>query len=259
MTADDSLLLGEHGKNGSNGSLTDSTDTGHSKEEEPSTPDDMYWYEPPPVIKPPTGKQHGKGGVFYGGSWLDIEDCAGTFVTENCASCEHKTACPRSQSRNATFDTDYDVMLIGAGCIGAAIARELSKYKLKILWVEAADDVSQGATKGNSGIVHAGYDDKPGSKRAKFCWKGNQMFAKLDRELRFGYQMNGSLVVAFNQKDMEHLEILRKRGETNGVKFLRIVDQRELRKMEPHISKEAIGALYSPDAGNVIPYVRSSI
>ena len=225
-----------------------------------STKDD-YWYEPAPVIKAPMGKQHGKGGVFYGGSWLDIEDCANFVSAENCSNCEHKhtSACPRSQSRNVSNQDCYDVLLIGAGCIGAAIARELSKYQLKILWVEAADDVSQGATKGNSGIVHSGYDDKPGTNRAKYCWKGNQMFADLDRELRFGYQINGSLVVAFNDDDMKHLEELRQRGETNGVKFLRIVDQDELRKMEPHISEKAVGALYSPTAGNVIPYVRVAV
>ena len=116
--------------------------------------------------------------------------------------------------------------------------------------------VSQGATKGNSGIVHAGYDDKPGTNHAKFCWKGNQMFPQLDKELRFGYQLNGSLVLAFNQEEMKHLEELKKRGETNGVQRLQIINQEELRKKEPYVNPKAIGALYSPDAGNVIPYVR---
>jgi len=151
-------------------------------------------------------------------------------------------------------DGSYDVVIIGSGCIGAAIARELSKYALSILWVEAADDVSQGATKGNSGIVHAGYDDTPNTNRAKYCWKGNQMFSQLDKELRFGYQKNGSLVLAFTNDEREHLDVLKARGETNGVERLRIVDQKELRDMEPYVNPEAIAALYSPDAGNVIPY-----
>lgn len=146
------------------------------------------------------------------------------------------------------------MVIIGAGCIGAAIARLLSQYKLSILWLEAADDVSQGATKGNSGIVHAGYDDTPGTNRAKYCWKGNQMFAKLDKELRFGYQRNGSLVVAFTKEEKKVLKELLNRGRTNGVQTLRILDQTELRKMEPHINPDAIAALFSPDAGNVIPY-----
>lgn len=80
------------------------------------------------------------------------------------------------------------------------------------------------------------------------------MFAALDRELRFGYQRNGSLVVAFNDQDVEHLEELKKRGETNGVQRLRIIDQAELQRLEPAINKSAIAALHAPDAGNVIPY-----
>ena len=197
---------------------------------------------------------------------MDIEDCDGVFniSEEKCSGCPNNTPqkpCPRSRSRprengnGQEQDRVYDVLIVGAGCIGSAIARELSRYSLDILWVEAADDVSQGATKGNSGIVHAGYDDTPGGNHAKYCWPGNQMFSQLDKELRFGYQINGSLVVAFNESDLEHLEVLKKRGETNGVQNLKIVDQKELRKMEPHINQEAIAALYSPDAGNVIPYV----
>jgi succinate dehydrogenase hydrophobic anchor subunit len=134
------------------------------------------------------------------------------------------------------------------------VARELSKFRLSILWVEAADDVSQGATKGNSGIVHAGYDDTPGTNRAKYCWNGNQMFAQLDRELRFGYQRNGSLVLAFTQEECDHLQTLKQRGETNGVQRLEIINQQQLLEMEPNVNPQAIAALYSPDAGNVIPY-----
>jgi hypothetical protein len=209
-------------------------------------------------------RQHGVKGVYYAGEWLDIEDCDGKFAVSegSCSGCDFEEACPRSLSRNAAAAMKdpkkeqhvYDVLIVGAGCIGAAIARELSRYQLSVLWVEAADDVSQGATKGNSGIVHAGYDDTPGSNRAKYCWSGNQMFAQLDKELRFGYQKNGSLVVAVTADETKVLEELKRRGETNGVKRLRIIEQKELREMEPFINPNAIAALYSPDAGNVIPY-----
>jgi hypothetical protein len=97
-----------------------------------------------------------------------------------------------------------------------------------VLILEAADDVTQGATKGNSGIVHAGFDDKPGTNRAKYCWPGNQMFPQLDRELRFGFQKTGSLVVARNDTDMALLDELLERGHKNGVQNLRIVKQEEL-------------------------------
>lgn len=108
------------------------------------------------------------------------------------------------------------------------LARELSKFKLSVLVLEAADDVTQGATKGNSGIVHAGFDDVPNTNRAKFCWPGNQMFADLDKDLHFGYQKNGSLVIASTEEEEKHLEELKRRGEINGVERLRIVDKKEL-------------------------------
>jgi L-2-hydroxyglutarate oxidase LhgO len=215
----------------------------------------------------PIPHQHGVHGVYYGGDWLDMEDCDHLFSlnpsssSSSCSTCDHQDACPRSKSRNSSSSNDinntkvYDVLIIGAGCIGSAIARELSRYQqLSVLLVDAADDVSQGATKGNSGIVHAGYDDTPNTNRSKYCWKGNQMFAQLDRELRFGYQKNGSLVIATNDKEIKVLEELMKRGATNGVERLRIVQQAELREMEPHVHPSAVAALYAPDAGNVIPY-----
>ena len=124
-------------------------------------------------------KQHGVSGAYVGGEWVNIEDCAEHFnIKGGSGSCGGDcSVCPRSRSRHTSANSDgsYDVVIIGAGCIGAAVARELSKTTASVLLLEAADDVTQGATKGNSGIVHAGYDDKPGSRRAEFCWKGNQM------------------------------------------------------------------------------------
>jgi hypothetical protein len=217
-------------------------------------------------------RQHGVRGVYYGGEWIDIEDCGSVFdgtvnPTQNdCDACIHP--CPRSRTRttkakhyvasmngNDAYEV-YDIVLIGAGCIGASIARALCQIAdLSILWVEAADDVSQGATKGNSGIVHAGYDDTPGSVRAQHCWKGNQMFAQLDRELRFGYQKNGSLVIATTQDEVQELLNLYQRGQVNGVQNLEVItDTAKLRQMEPYVADNAIAALYAPDAGNVIPY-----
>lgn len=186
---------------------------------------------PPPIIRQP--KQHGVNGVYYGGEWVDIEDCSSSFSCATCPNKEHEKPCPRSRTRHSSSlrgtPNHYDIVIIGAGCIGGAIARELSKYQLSVLVLEAADDVSQGATKGNSGIVHSGYDDLPGSLRAKFCWSGNQMFEQLDKELRFGYQRNGSLVLARNDKEILVLEELLERGRVNGVQDLRIIRQKELR------------------------------
>jgi glycerol-3-phosphate dehydrogenase len=204
---------------------------------------------------------HCDGGAWVGGDWVPIEECAARFLCRNqktSAHCkpENCAACPRGRSRHSAAKPDgsYDVAIIGAGCIGACVARELAKTGCSVIVLEAADDVSQGATKGNSGIVHAGFDDKPGSVRARFCNKGCLMFPALDEELHFGFQRNGSLVVAMGPEDEKILEKLLKQGETNGVRNLRIIRQQELRQLEPEINPKATAALLAEDAGTLVPY-----
>ena len=148
----------------------------------------------------------------------------------------------------------YDVLIIGGGVIGGNIGRELSKYNLKICMVEKDDDVSCGCSKANSGIVHAGYADTPGTLKAKLCVKGNRMFEKLEEELNFGYRETGSLVLAFSDEEKKYLEKLYDYGIQNGVGGLKIIDREEVLKMEPHLNKEVKWALYCKDAGVCSPY-----
>jgi L-2-hydroxyglutarate oxidase LhgO len=209
-----------------------------------------------------TGKGHnvhGNKGAYVGGEWVDIEDCAEKFnikggSNEKCT--KQCSRCPRSRTRHsaAREDGTYDVVIVGAGCIGAAVARELSRTTASVLMLEAADDVTQGATKGNSGIVHAGFDDKPGTNRSRFCPPGNQMFPQLDKELHFGYEKTGSLVIAKDEKERKVLDELMERGKVNGVPNLRIVEKKELFEMEPNIHPDTIAALHAADAGSLIPY-----
>lgn len=207
-----------------------------------------------------TVQVHGTKGAYVGGDWVPLEECADKFNIKGGSGgedCGNKCAtCPRSRSRKsaAKADGSYDIAIIGAGAIGCSIARELSKSTASIILLEAADDVTQGATKGNSGIVHAGYDDKPGSVKAKYCWPGNQLMPQLDRELHFGYQKNGSLVVAKGKEDEAILQELLQRADKNNVKNLQILDEKALRAKEPYIHEDATAALYSPDAGSLIPY-----
>jgi len=203
------------------------------------------------------GEVHGEGGAYVAGYWVPYDECANAFnIKGGSNENTQRTPCPRSRTRHsaAKDDGSYDVVIIGAGCIGAAVARELSKTTASVLMIESADDVCQGATKGNSGIVHAGYDDTPGSVRAKLCWKGNQMFPALDQDLHFGYQLTGSLVVARGAEEEKFLDTLVARGATNGVKNLRIVRGEELKQLEPNLDEAATAALLSPDAGTLIPY-----
>lgn len=148
----------------------------------------------------------------------------------------------------------YDVAIIGAGIVGASIARELSKYKLNVCMIEKADDVSCGTSKANSGIVHAGYDPVPGSLMAKLNVQGTAMYPKLSEELHFDFKQIGSLVVGFSEEDMKHVEKLYNRGLENGVPGMKIIGQEELRELEPNISEEAVGALLANSAGIISPY-----
>lgn len=148
----------------------------------------------------------------------------------------------------------YDVAVIGAGITGGMTARELSKYKLKICILEKENDVAMGATKANSAIVHAGFDAKEGSLKARLNVKGSEMMEKIAGELGVKYKRNGAFVVGFSDGDRENIEKLLERGNKNGVKDLRIVDGDELRKMEPNISDKATCALYAPTSAIVCPY-----
>lgn len=148
----------------------------------------------------------------------------------------------------------YDVCIIGAGVVGANIARELSKYNLKICMLERCDDVSCGASKANSGIVHGGYSDEPGSLKAELCVKGNRMYEQLNKELHFGYRETGSMVLIFREEDKVKLEKLYEKGIKNGVGGLEIIDGEKARELEPYLSSEVKGALYCANAGVTSPY-----
>lgn len=148
----------------------------------------------------------------------------------------------------------YDIIIIGAGVVGANVARELSKYKLNICILEKQDDVSCGASKANSGIVHGGYDDKPGTLKAKLCIQGNKMYEQLERELNFGYRKTGSLVIAFSDEEKRGLVELYEQGVENGIKDLEIIDGDKVRELEPYISNEVKWALYCKHSGVCSPY-----
>lgn len=148
----------------------------------------------------------------------------------------------------------YDLVIIGAGVSGCAIARELSRFHLKILVLEKAPDVCEGTSKANSGIVHAGYDAKPGTLKARLNLAGSLKMEKLSKELDFPYKRNGSIVLCFEEKDKEKLEELKARGEENGVKDLRILDKEELCKLEPAAGEKAVAALYAPTGAIVCPF-----
>jgi len=148
----------------------------------------------------------------------------------------------------------YDVAIIGAGVIGALTARELSKYRLNTVLVEATNDVAMGASKANSGIVHAGFDAKPGTLKAGLNVKGCAMMPQLCKDLSVPYKNNGSLVVAFSEEEMDTVKELYERGLANGVPQMRVIGKDELKAMEPNLADNVCGALDAASAGIVCPY-----
>ncbi|MCQ2512026.1 MAG: NAD(P)/FAD-dependent oxidoreductase [Lachnospiraceae bacterium] len=148
----------------------------------------------------------------------------------------------------------FDVVVVGAGVIGCAIARFLTQYEGRFCVIEKGDDVCCGTSKANSAIVHAGYDAAEGSLKAKYNVLGNAMMAELSEELDFPFQRIGSLVVGTDEKSMPVLEALYERGIKNGVSGMKIVCGDELRKLEPNVSENAVAALYASTAGIVCPF-----
>ena len=148
----------------------------------------------------------------------------------------------------------FDVAIGGAGVVGGMIARTLSAYDLKICILEKKNDVAMGASSANSAIVHAGFDAKEGSLKAKLNVRGSEMMAEVCRELGVKYQNNGSLVIGFDDEDRANLEALYKRGCDNGVKGLRLLDREELHAIEPNLSENVTCALHAPTGSIVCPY-----
>jgi len=150
----------------------------------------------------------------------------------------------------------YDIAIIGAGVIGSLTARKLSEYNLKIALLEKCNDVACATSKANSGIVHAGFDARPGTIKAKLNVDGAKMMPEVCETLHVPYKDIGSLVVAFSEEEMKTLEKLYQRGITNGLDAdsMEIIDKDALFKMEPNISPNAVGALLAKTAGIVCPY-----
>lgn len=148
----------------------------------------------------------------------------------------------------------YDVAVIGCGVVGSLIARELTKYDVKVCMLEKENDVAMGASKANSGIVHAGFDAKPGSLKAKLNVEGCRMMPSICKNLGVKYKNNGSIVIGFDDDDMKHIAELYDRGTSNGVKNMEILDKNALHELEPNLSDNVKGALYAKDAGIVCPY-----
>lgn len=146
-----------------------------------------------------------------------------------------------------------DIIIIGAGVVGSLLARELAKYQLDVLVLEKENDVGNVTTSANSGIVHSGYDPKPGSLKAKLNVLGASLYPKLCEELDVSFSKCGTLTVVDSSSQWEAFKELIERSKLNNVK-IEVLNAEQLQKLEPNISKNCLGALYAPDAGIVNPF-----
>lgn len=146
----------------------------------------------------------------------------------------------------------YDVLIIGAGVVGNAIARELSRYRLTVGVLEKELDVGMGASSRNSGVLHSGIHYKPGTLRAKLNVQGNKLMKGFCRDLKVKIQYLGKLTVARDPVDIETLEALKAQGETNGVPGLEMIDVDRMQQIQPGVG--GIRALHSPTTGIICPY-----
>lgn len=148
----------------------------------------------------------------------------------------------------------FDAIIIGSGISGAALSRELCKYKLKIAVLENGNDVCWGASRGNSATIHSGHDAAYGTKKALYNVLGNKMYPKLCKDLGVPYNKNGMIVYAANAKEMEEVKLLKKNADKNGVKNVRVCSRNELLKLEKHFGPKVVGGLYAPTSAIVCPY-----
>lgn len=148
----------------------------------------------------------------------------------------------------------YDVVIAGAGVIGAMTARELAKYKLSVCVLEKENDVAMGASKANSGIIHGGYDPEPGTLKAELNVRGVPLLYAAAKELNVPCRNNGALVAAFSDEESAHIDALYERGKQNGVEALEVISGDEARKLEPTLSEKITKALLVKNSGIICPY-----
>lgn len=145
--------------------------------------------------------------------------------------------------------TIYDITIIGAGAVGCAIARELSRYNLKVALLESNSDVGMGTSKASTAIWHTGYDAKPGSLEAKLLRRSYALMKDYMPEANIAHEVLGGLLIAWNQEQFETLPKLLKQAQDNGEMDVRIISAEEIYQREPHIQKGALGGLFVPGEG----------
>ena len=151
----------------------------------------------------------------------------------------------------------YDIVIIGAGVIGCAIAYELSQYRLRIIVIEAAYDVGEGTSKANSAIIHTGFDATPGSLESQLVTTASRQWPDLAKKLKVPFAQVSALMLALNNEQLAQLPKLKDKAFANGVDDVRLLSAKEAKLLEPNVSSNVLGGLLIPRESIADPFTTS--
>jgi len=148
----------------------------------------------------------------------------------------------------------FDVLIIGGGIVGCAIARELSRYRLEVALCEKEVEVGFGTTKANSGIIHGGHHAAPETLKGRLEWEGNQLWDELAADLGFSFARVGELTVALHEEQLPVLDRLLHHAAVKRIPGVERWEPARIRAEEPALSHDILAAVYAPTTGVVNPY-----
>jgi glycerol-3-phosphate dehydrogenase len=148
----------------------------------------------------------------------------------------------------------FDVVVVGGGVVGCAVARELSHHRVHVALVEARNDVGAGISKANTAILHTGFDAVPGSTEARLVARGYELLSAYAPGAGISVEHTGAVLVAWDDEQAANLPNLAKKAAANGYSRAEVIDADAVRALEPHLGGGVMGAMVVPDEHIIDPW-----